>query len=284
MVLTVRLFNLVNIISSAILLLVKITIAVMSNSIAVFSDALQTIIDVFVAVSIFYLMRLSIKKPDSNHPYGHSRAEPLGALIIAIIATVVGIEIIHSSIMRLISPERLDVTGFLIGVYIATIVVKMLMYLFSRHFNTTIKSQAIKAITIDHRNDLMVAFAILLSMIAVKLGDFSVLDSALGIIVGLFIIYSGWTIGKDNIRFLMGESPSDLLLSRIIEAAKSVKNVKGVHDVKAHYIGLVLNVEVHIELDKSLTLLKSHAIGKDVEKAVDEIEGVNKAFIHIDPR
>ena len=93
----------------------------------------------------------------------------------------------------------------------------------------------------------------------------------------------GYKIGKDNIKFLIGTAPSDELMKIIKKTSLSIRGVKGVHDVKAHYVGVLLHIEVHISVDKRLTLSKAHAIGKDVSRELERLEEVDRAFVHIDP-
>jgi len=87
----------------------------------------------------------------------------------------------------------------------------------------------------------------------------------------------------DNIKFLIGAAPGRELMDKLREISLSVKGVKGIHDVKAHYVGVLLQIEAHISVDKRLTLSKAHAIGKNVSRELEKLEQVDRAFVHIDP-
>jgi divalent metal cation (Fe/Co/Zn/Cd) transporter len=103
------------------------------------------------------------------------------------------------------------------------------------------------------------------------------------ILIGLWIIWAGFRIGRDNIKYLMGEVPSKELLGRVFEAARAVEGVIALNDVFAHYVGTMVEIEVHINVDRRIDIEKAHAIGKRVQGAIERMEEVSRAFIHIDP-
>ena len=119
--------------------------------------------------------------------------------------------------------------------------------------------------------------------VAILIDTLYFLDPLFAILIGLWIIKVGYDIGAKNVKFLIGEAPGKELMEKISRKAFSVKGVKGVHDVRAHYVGVLLHVEIHIAVNKKLSIEKAHAIGKKVEKKVKELEDINETFIHIDP-
>ena len=82
----------------------------------------------------------------------------------------------------------------------------------------------------------------------------------------------------------MGERPDDLLIHKIRKKALAIRGVKGINDLRAHYVGNYVHVEVHIEVNEDLSTRVSHEIGKRVQRAVESIQNINKAFVHVDPR
>ena len=87
----------------------------------------------------------------------------------------------------------------------------------------------------------------------------------------------------DNIAYLMGQAPEPALMDEIKRAALSEKGVRAIKTVRAHYVGNFIHVEIHVEVDKDLTTLESHAIGEEVERGIESIASIEKAFVHIDP-
>jgi len=104
-----------------------------------------------------------------------------------------------------------------------------------------------------------------------------------GLVISLWIIYTGYRIGMENIDYLMGRAPDAALMDDIKRAALMVKGVKAINTARAHYVGPFIQVEMHVEVPMDLSTSDSHAIGKEVERNIERIGAIQKAFIHIDP-
>ena len=143
-------------------------------------------------------------------------------------------------------------------------------------------SPALLASSIDSRNDVYISSTALVG-VGCGLFGYAQMDDIAATLISFWIIYSGYKIGIQNIDYLMGRQPEDCIMEEIKKKARTVSGVMGIHDVRAHYVGNYIHVEIHISLDQSSTLTKAHAIGKDVQRAVEAIESIHKAFVHIDP-
>jgi divalent metal cation (Fe/Co/Zn/Cd) transporter len=91
-------------------------------------------------------------------------------------------------------------------------------------------------------------------------------------------------MGAENIGYLMGKAPSKDIIKKIKYTARKIKGVTGINDIRAHYVGNIVHIEVHVEVDKDISTQASHKICKDVQNAVEKIKSIDRAFIHIDPR
>jgi len=127
-----------------------------------------------------------------------------------------------------------------------------------------------------------VAAAALIGIGGARLG-YHYLDPAAGLFISIWIIYTGYRIGIENIDYLMGKSPEPRLLEEIKTAAMRVKGVQAINTVRAHYVGNFIHVEIHVEVDKDLSTYASHAIGEEVEGSVERLKAIGKSFVHIDP-
>ena len=271
-----------NILGNTALFILKIIAGLMSGSIALISDALNSFTDIISSIAVFICVRISSKQADEGHPFGHSRAEPVAGLIVAILAGILGFELIRSSIERFITGAHVHVTTFTLAVPVVTIVVKLLM---SRYFKKTaraVHSSAIMASAVDSLMDVFVSFAALIGIVGVVFG-YPMLDPAAGFVISLWIIYTGYKIGMENIDYLMGRAPSPELMEQIKEAALNVDKVKGLNTVRAHYVGNFIHVEIHIEVDKFMSTGDSHAVSDAVEISLERLEAINRSFVHIDP-
>ena len=138
------------------LFLIKTIAGIVSNSIAVISEAVNSLTDIITSIAIKYSVHLSRQKPDKKHQFGHGAAQPLAAFIVAAFALVVGIKIIEESIRRIIDPQDLNITTAIYVVLIINIIVKILLNRYQVKIGNLFNSAAVKAASVDSINDVMV--------------------------------------------------------------------------------------------------------------------------------
>ncbi len=279
-----KLKNAVNIalVVNLFLFVIKAAVGIISNSIAVISEALNSLTDIISSVAIKYAIKVSSKKPDSTHQFGHGAAQPIAAFIVSVFAFVVGINIIEESIKRIIEPQFIKTIPSVYIVLIITILIKIVLNRYQYHVGKIFNSPAIKAAAVDSMNDVLASSIALLGVIGAGFG-FRFVDGIAGILVAMFIFKTGYEVGKQNIDFLMGHSADDEFGDKIREITMSIKGVKGINDLRSHYVGDKFHVEIHIEVDKNFSTQISHDIGNDVRFTLERLEEVQKVFVHIDP-
>lgn len=261
---------------------IKITAGIMSNSLAVISDAFNSLTDILSSVIIFFAVKASSKQADEGHPFGHHRAEPIAGLLVAIFAGILGFEILHTSLFKLTETHAHTIGVPAIIVLLISIVMKLIMSSYFKKVSRKINSPALLASSIDSRNDVYISSTALVG-IGCGFFGYAQIDSIAATLISFWIIYSGYKIGVQNIDYLMGRQPEDSIMEEIKTKATAVSGIRGIHDVRAHYVGNYIHVEIHISLDQTLTLTQAHDIGKNVQRAVESIESIHKAFVHIDP-
>jgi cation diffusion facilitator family transporter len=275
--------TLTGIAGKVILFAVKGAIGVASGSIALISDALNSLVDVITSVAIWYSVRVADREPDLDHPYGHQRAETIAALGVAIFTAILGFEIGRAAVERLISgPRPIEFAGWAAGALVLSIMGSIVLAWYFRRRGEELESPAILASAVDSENDIWSSLAALVGVCASGLG-FPVIDPVAGIIVGFWIVWGGYRFGRTNIDYLMGKSPGQELVDRIRSLALPIAGVRGVHDVRAHYVGHRIHAEVHVEVDQELPTRRSHDVGGSVRAAIERLPGVDRAFIHVDP-
>jgi len=267
---------------NVVLFAAKIVVGYTFNSIAIISDSFNSLTDIVASTIVLVSVRTSYRAPDADHPFGHHRAQPLAGLIVAILTGIVGFEIITQSVGRVFSREEIK-PGLLPLVLLAVVmVVKLAMYIVARTISKQANSTALRASAVDHRNDVLVSAAVIIGVGAANLG-YRIFDPLAAIAVGAWIIWAGFRIGRDNIKFLMGGAPPPELVQRIKGIANATEGVLGVNDVFAHYVGTSVEIELHIDVDGRIITHEAHAIGKKVQRAIEDIDEISRAFIHIDP-
>jgi cation diffusion facilitator family transporter len=266
-----------------ILFVLKFTIGFLSNSLALMSDAFNSLGDIVSYTGIYFAVRIAHKRADDDHPFGHKRAEPIAGFVIALFTFLLAIEIMKNAVTGFFQPRVYAYEGYAIGVLLFTMVVKSGMAFFYSRAGKEHNSPALRAGATDSKNDVLVSGIALIGVVGPWIG-FPLLDSIAALIISLYIFYSGYRIGKENVDYLMGKSPPQEEIEKIKALVMKVGGVKGINDVRAHYIGHHIHIEIHIEVDKHMTTENSHGIGKEVQHAVENHGYVDKAFIHIDPR
>jgi cation diffusion facilitator family transporter len=272
------------IILNSFLFIGKIIVGIAYNSIAIISDSLNSFTDIIASSIVHISVKVSHKGADKGHQFGHERAQPIAGLIVAVFTGVVGLEIITKSVERLISGDHIKPGLVPIILVITVMVVKFFMHVYAKYVGKKVKSTAILASATDHRNDVLISIAVLIGVGASNINPrYMILDPIVAIGIGFWILKAGYNIAKDNIKYLMGEAPSKELFEKIEKTAKSVKGVIGLNDVRAHYVGTQIEAEVHIYVDRKIDVERAHDIGKKVQKKLEEMEEISRAFIHIDP-
>ena len=142
-----------NIVGNSALFILKFVAGWMSGSIALISDALNSFTDIISSIAVFVCVRISSKQADEGHPFGHSRAEPVAGLIVAILAGILGFELIRSSFERLLAKPTVNVTSFIVIVPVITIIVKLIMSWYFKRTARAVHSSAIKASSVDSLMD-----------------------------------------------------------------------------------------------------------------------------------
>lgn len=261
---------------------IKITAGLMSNSLAVISDATNSFTDIISSIIIFIAIRTSSKQADEGHPFGHHRAEPIAGMIVAIFAGVLGFEILHTSAFKLLEKHGHNISMQTFAALFISIAVKIVMSVYFKKVAVATNSPALHASATDSRNDVYVSTAALVG-IAGGVYGYPQMDDIAATLISLWIIRSGYKIGAQNIDYLMGKRPDPVIMEEIRKKAVSVPGVMGIRNVLAHYVGNYIHVEISITLDMELTMVQAHNIGVNVREAVEGIDGIHKAFVHIDP-
>jgi cation diffusion facilitator family transporter len=264
------------------LFIIKAVVGLISNSIAVISEALNSLTDIISSLAIKRAVDISNQKPDVNHQFGHSAAQPIAAFIVSVFAFVVGINIVEESIKRIIEPQNVNAITAVYIVLISTIVIKVILNRYQRFIARVFKSPAIKAAAVDSLNDVLASSIALLGVLGTGLG-LKVVDGIAGILVAAFIFKTGFEVGRQNIDYLMGHSADQNLDRRIREITLAIKGVRGVNDLRSHYVGNKFHIEIHIEVDKNFSTQISHDIGNDVRFTLEQLDDVQKVFVHVDP-
>ncbi|NJE05563.1 cation transporter [Thermococcus sp. M36] len=271
----------VSIVGNVVLSLIKVIVGFMYSSIALISDGVHSLSDVITSVIGYAGIRISSKPPDRSHPFGHSRFEPLVAFLIGEALLIVAYEIGRDALYRILHGGTIQVNSIMLGVTVLSILSKEVMFQYSVHVGKKLNSQILIADAYHHRSDALSSVAVLVGLVAQRFG-FGYGDSLAGLVVALFLVKVSFDIILRNLGYLTGQAPPFEVCEKIKKTALDVPNVLGVHDLRAHYVGNRLHVELHIEVPPELNLKEAHDISEEVKKRIEGLPEVDVAFVHVD--
>ncbi len=243
------------------------------------SQAADSFMDVFTAAVLTWTVGISRQPEDEEHPFGHTRAQPIGALVTAVLAGVVAVEVARSAINALIAGTEPRLDWLLVVVFSAKLLFKVIIYRAARPGAK--RSPALRALTVDARNDALVSILALIGFFAARFG-FAALDAWLALPIAVWIGWSGVELARDNVRMLMGEAPPAERQNELAALAAAQTGVINAHDLRAQYMGTHIHVHVHIKVDADLSLKQAHDIGEAVRIALEAEQDVAHASVHID--
>ena len=271
----------ISIIVNGLMFFLKLLIGLIIGSISVIADAFHTLTDVISSGVVIWGFNESEKPADKNHPYGHGRAEYVATLVIAILLIVAGIEFIESSIERIVNPTIIEPEWWMIISIIITIFIKMIVAQYAEYLSSKIASGTLHADAWHHRADAISSFLVATAMILGKYGYFQV-DGWTGLIVALFIMWSGFGIAKEAVDDLIGKPPTIEEINDIRKISLNVEGVIGVHDISVHSYGKDKFASIHVEIDEQEDQMDAHLISENVEKTLNKKLGVSPT-VHVDP-
>ncbi|MBK9975618.1 MAG: cation transporter [Planctomycetes bacterium] len=245
------------------------------------AQAADSFMDVFTAIVLGWTVAVAARPSDEDHPFGHFRAEPIGALVAAIVAGVLAIEVGRSAIMALVADETIRLDWLLVVVFGSKTVVKGTVVLVARAMGKRHNSPALQALRVDARNDVLVSLVAIAGYFGARFG-MERLDAILALPVAVWIGLAGLRLARDNIKLLMGEAPPQQRQDELRALARGVEGVIDAHDLRAHFVGTHLHLQVHVLVNPDLSVRKAHDIGEAVRARLESEADVAQCFVHID--
>ena len=260
----------------------KILTGILFNSISVLADGVNNLSDGASSVITLIGFKISGKPADKDHPFGHARMEYLAGFILGIAILLVGVELIKSSFNKIINPVKTVFSIEMTVVLIISILVKLWLSVFYNKLGSKISSATIKAARTDSRNDVVATTVVLLSVFISKLTGYEV-DGYVGILVALFVLYSGYDILRDILNPILGEMPDGEFISSIENKIISYDGIVNIHDLVVHNYGPNRYfATVHAEVNAKEDILKSHDLIDNIERDFARELNIN-LVIHLDP-
>jgi ferrous-iron efflux pump FieF len=265
---------------SAILIVIKFTAWLATGSVAMLSSLVDSTLDVVASIVNLFAVRQAVEPPDREHRFGHGKAEPLAALGQATFLAGGALLLVFEAISRTISPEPIQRADLGLAAIVVSMILDGLLVLYQRRVIARTASLAIGADELHFRSDLVVNGAVIVALVIDRFVNVPILD--LGGAIGLWIIYGSIRLLRQSLTQLMDHEMPDEDRARIrgiVEAAGEV----AVHDLKTRLAGPTAFIQLHLEMDGAMNLLRAHEISDEVEAKLRDAYPNAEIIIHQDP-
>ncbi|GEP09891.1 cation diffusion facilitator family transporter [Methylobacterium gnaphalii] len=256
----------------------------LTGSIALYSDALESIINVVAAVCALVALRVAAQPADDNHPYGHHKAEYFSAVIEGTLIIVAALLILREAYLGIVSPKAIDAPVIGLAVNgLATVINAAWGWVLLRRGRAW-RSPALVADARHVIADVVTSGGVIVGVALVLLTDVLVLDPLVAGLVALQILWSGWTMMRDSINGLMDQAASPEMIQKIRELISSHgEGALEAHDVRTRHAGSATFVDFHLVVPGEMSVADSHAICDRIENGIEAaVEGV-VVTIHVEP-
>ena len=270
---------------SVVLIFVKGIAGYLGHSYALIADATESGADILSSGLLWLGLRIALKEPDEEHPYGHGKAEPLAAIAVALFLVAAAIWIGYHSISFIDTPHDLP-KGFTLWILLIVIAIKETLFRYVFNIGKKINSQAVKADAHHHRSDAITSIAAFIGISIALIGGkgYESADDWAALIASCLILYNAFNIIRPALSEIMDAAPSNEIVQQVRELASSVPLVRDVEKCYVRKMGFDYYVDIHIEIDGHLTVTDGHDIAHHVKETILKSNlRVIDVLIHVEP-
>ncbi|RHP26518.1 cation transporter [Clostridium sp. AF34-13] len=263
----------------------KLFAGIFANSGAMISDAVHSASDVFSTIIVMIGVKISGKDSDNDHPYGHERLECVAAIILATVLAATGIGIGYGAVVKIMAGDyNVEMPGILALVAaVVSIVVKELMFWYTRYYAKQIDSSALMADAWHHRSDSLSSIGALIGIIGARLG-FGIMEPLASVVICIFIEKAAYDIFMDAVNKMVDKSCDDETMEKIKACAMNIPGVENIDLLRTRVFGNKIYVDMEIAADGNKTLDETHAVAERVHNAIEqEFPKVKHIMVHVNP-
>ena len=282
--------SILGIVVNLILAVIKGIGGILGNSRALLADAVHSASDVLSSIAVLVGIRAAQKPPDSEHPYGHGKAENIATLIVAILLAVVGLEILMDAISVIWSETESNTSMLALYIVLFSILVKESLFQYKNRLGKKINSPAIIADAWHHRSD---AISSLIAFIGIGLSIWGAnseipflayLDPIASAIIAVIIMWMGFSLGKEAVKISLEIVLDEEDTKKFLDTINKIEGVKKIDALHARSHGSYVIIDAKISVDSDITVDEGHTIAVNVkEKLMKQHEGVQDVHVHVNP-
>lgn len=258
----------IGIAANIVLVLFKMAVGLLANSIAIILDAVNNLSDALSSTITIIGTKLASKAPNKKHPYGHGRIEYITSVIISVIVLLAGLTSIKESIEKIITPVKTNYSAYTIVIISVAIVAKFVLGSYVKSVGKKTNSQSLVASGSDALFDAVLSFTTLVGAVINLIWGLQ-LEGILGALISVFIIKAGIEMLGEGLGSIIGQRADSELTDKLKEAVKSFEKVNGVYDLTLHNYGPTRLIgSVHIEVDDAMTAREIHELTRKISEKI----------------
>jgi ferrous-iron efflux pump FieF len=264
------------------LIALKLVAWMMSGSVSLLASLIDSTMDSLVSLINFFAIRYAMAPADEDHRFGHGKAEAVAGLIqAAFITGSAGFLFLHA-IDKMLHPHAITNPGIGLAVMGVSLAMTIALVLLQKQVVKKTRSTAIEADSLHYFSDILANASVMVALLMAQWGYQNV-DAILGIIIAAFIVQSAWQIGSRAMRLLLDQEVGPDVWKIVEQIVTENPDVRGHHQLRTREAGHIMFVQLHIDVDKHMTLLQAHAITEEIEDAIKARFPNADVLIHTDP-
>ena len=271
-----------SVVTAGVLIAAKLVAWVLTGSVSILASLVDSVMDAMASLVNLFAVRYSLRPADTEHRYGHGKAEALAGLAQSAFVAGSAVFLVLESVDRVLRPQPLTALPVGIAVILFAMLATTLLVAIQRHVIRKTGSTAIKADALHYVSDLATNAAILLALLLGAMGWLG-LDPWFALGIAAYILHSAWRIGRDAVDLLMDRELPPEVRRRVAELAYEPTEVRGVHDLRTRQSGHTYFIQFHLELDDALPLHRAHGVADAVEERLRDEFPDAEVIIHQDP-
>jgi len=271
--------------ANSVLAMVKLLTGVAGNSYALVADAVESMADVFSSLVVLGGLRISVRSPDDQFPFGYGKAEPMAAAVVGMMLIFAAVGIAFEAVHEILSPHHAP-EAYTLVVLVGVVIVKELLARRVFRVGKEVESTAVLGDAWHHRSDAITSTAAGLGIALALVGgpEWAVADDWAALLASAVILFNGVGILRPAVLDLMDRRPDEPVLEQITEAARTVPEVREIETLKVRKAGLGLFVDIHVEADPEMSLRDAHVVSGKVKSAIKrEMPVVRDVLVHMEP-
>ena len=269
--------------AAALMIVGKLGAWLATDSVSILSSLADSVMDVLASLINLFAVRQALQPPDREHRFGHGKAEPLAGLGQALFISASAIFLIVEAVGRILEPEPIARAPVGIGVMVFAIIVTTALVTYQRRVVRLTGSTAIRADALHYASDILMNIGVIAALALAMTVGWGLADPIIALVIAAVIIHAAVRVARSAIQQLMDREFPEEDRERIRQIVLEHPDVRNCHDLRTRRSGIDSFIQVHVEMDSSLTLLRAHEISDDVEARIRKVFPHAEVLIHADP-